>query len=417
MRRPRFLILFACVAAVVIGALLVRTRGAEPVPGTKQSTWTIARTDFVRNVRLSGTVEAIEARTISAPRLQGQNNNSLVVMSLIKPGTAVKPGDLLVEFDRQDQIRNALDRKADLTDLEQQIRKRVSQEDAARASDDSTLTQAKSAVERARLEMVKNDMLPKIQAEKNSLAFEEAEARLKQLQETYALKRRAAAADIRVLQIRRDRSEATMKQAETNAERMRITSPIPGVAVVKSTWKSTGMAEIAEGEEVRSGMPVVEVVNPESMRVRARVNQADINDLRVGHPVRVGLDAYPDLQFTGRVDQISPLGVQSTLSPKVRNFIVIVVVQGSHPNLMPDLTASLDVELQRVPQSLVVPRDAIEYENGKAYVRVQRGGSFQRQEVSIAAQNGHQAALASGVGEGSVLERNVGSAAAGGSAR
>ena len=417
MRVRRFVIVSACVLAVVIGALLVRTRGAEPAADAKQATWTVARGDFVRNVRLSGTVEAIESRTVSAPRLQGQNNNSLVVMSLIKPGTAVKPGDLLVEFDRQDQIRNALDRKADLVDLEQQIRKRISQEDAARASDDSTLTQAKSAVERARLEMLKNDMLPKIEAEKNTLALEEAEARLKQLQETYALKRRAAAADIRVLQIRRDRSEATMKQAETNAERMRITSPIPGVAVVKSTWKATGMAEIEEGEEVRAGMPVVEVVNPESMRVRARVNQADIDELRVGQAVRVGLDAYPDLQFTGRVDQISPLGVQSTLSPKVRNFIVIVVVHGSHPNLMPDLTASLDVELDRVPNSLVVPRDAIEYERGKAYVRVQRGGSFQRQEVSIAAQNGHQAALASGVGPGSVIERNIASVPTAGAAQ
>ena len=55
--------------------------------------------------------------------------------------------------------------------------------------------------------------------------------------------------------------------------------------------------------------------------------------------VHVGLDAYPDLTFSGVVDQISPIGQQSTLSPKVRNFIVLVLVNGAHPNLMPDLTA------------------------------------------------------------------------------
>jgi hypothetical protein len=75
------------------------------------------------------------------------------------------------------------------------------------------------------------------------------------------------------------------------------------------------------------------------------------------------------------------------------------------------------VELQRVPNSLVVPRDAIEYEGGRAYVRVQRGGSFQRQEVSIAAQNGHDAALSNGVGAGSVLERNIVSVPAAGGVR
>ena len=412
MRKPGFLILTACILAAAAAVFFVRARGAEPQSAMRQATCTVARKDFVRSIRLSGTVEAIEATTVSAPRLQGQGNNSLVVTSLVPPGTTVRAGDLLVEFDRQDQIRNALDRKAELTDLEQQIRKRVAQEDAARASDDSTLTQAKSAVERARLEMVKNDMLPKIEAEKNTLALEEAEARLKELQDTYALKRRAAQAEIRVLQIRRDRSANTMTQAETNAARMRITSPIGGVAVVKSTWKSTGMAEIAEGEEVRPGMPVVEVVNPSAMRVRARVNQADINEIRVGQTVRVGLDAYPDLRLTGRVEQISPLGVQSTLSAKVRNFIVIVVVQGANPNLMPDLTASLDVELRRLPDALVVPRDAVGRAGDRAFVRVQRGGSFQRQDVTLAAENGHEAAIASGIAEGSVLQRHVAPGAA-----
>ena len=99
-----------------------------------------------------------------------------------------------------------------------------------------------------------------------------------------------------------------------------------------------------------------------------------MNDLRPGQPVQVGLDAYPELSFTGTVDQISPIGQQSTLSPKVRNFIVLVLVKGAHPNLMPDLTASLDVELERTPGALVVPRDAVVFEGEHAYVRVQRGG-------------------------------------------
>ena len=164
-----------------------------------------------------------------------------------------------------------------------------------------------------------------------------------------------------------------MRQAETNATRMEIHSPIEGLAVIRTVWKSSAMAEIQEGEEVRAGVPVVDVVNPAMMRVRARVNQADINDLRVGQPVKVGLDAYPDLFFAGRVAQISPIAVTSTLSPKVRSFIVLIDVSGAHPNLMPDLTASLDVELARVPGALVVPRDAIRYDGERAFVRVKRG--------------------------------------------
>jgi multidrug efflux pump subunit AcrA (membrane-fusion protein) len=375
--------------------------------GRSQATLKVARRDFVRTVRLSGTVEAVESTTISAPRLSGPNSNSLIITKLVQPGSTVSPGDLIVEFDRQEQIKNALDRRAELQDLEQQIAKREAQERAARAHDDSEISLAESAIGRAQLEMSKNELLPKINAEKNVLALEQAQATLKQLKATYELKRRAAEADVRILQIRRDRSANAERQASGNADRMAIHAPIGGMAVVKTIWKGNGMADVQEGEEVRAGVPVVDIVNPKAMRVRARVNQADVNELQVGQEVRIGLDAYPALFFDGRVTQISPLGVTSVLSPKVRSFVMLVDVKGAHPNLMPDLSASLDVTLARTPGAIVVPRDALRRDGDRTYVRVQRGNSFDDRAVTIGALNAHEAMLASGLEEGAVIARNV----------
>jgi HlyD family secretion protein len=178
------------------------------------------------------------------------------------------------------------------------------------------------------------------------------------------------------------------------------------MAVVRSMWKSGTMSEIQEGEEVRSGMPVVDVVNPAMMRVRAKVNQADINDLQVGQPVRVGLDAYPALSFNGSVAQLSPLGVRSTLSAKVRTFVALINVEGSHPNLMPDLTASLDIELSRVPRA-IVPRDAVRHDGDRAFVSVRSGSSFEDRPVVLGALNAHEAVVTSGLDEGVTVARNV----------
>ena len=201
-----------------------------------------------------------------------------------------------------------------------------------------------------------------------------------------------------------------MKQAEANADKMLIKSPLPGVAVIKTTFKQgNNMLEFMEGDEVRPGQAVVEVVNPAVMRVRARVNQADMNELKQGQAVHVGLDAYPELSFPGTVDQISPIGQQSSLSPKVRTFIVLVLVNGAHPNLMPDLTASLDVQLERIPGALVVPRDAVVFDAEQPYVRVQRGGRLERQDVSVGAMNTHEAVITSGLQEGVTVARNAAS--------
>ena len=397
------------VAATLFSA---REPAADPVDGNRESVYTVEKRDFVRSLRLSGTVEAVEATTVAAPRLSGPNSASLVITRLVKAGTTVRPGDLLVEFDRQAQLATALDRRAELNDLEQQIRRRQAEENAASARDDSELKQADSAVIRAELETAKNEMIPKIQAEKNTQALDQAKARREQLKKTYELKRKAAQADLRILEIRREKAENAMKMAETNASRMETRSPIAGLAVIRTMWKSQGMSEILEGEEVRAGVPVVDIVNPARMRVRIRVNQADINELRPGQAVRVGLDAYPDLAFGGRISQISPIAVTSTLSPKVRYFVMLAEIDGSHEKLMPDLTASLDVELARTPSAMVVPRDAILMEAEKSTVRVRRGSRSESREVSVGAVSAHEALVTSGLQVGDVVERNVASRAA-----
>src|SRR5262245_19351060 len=63
----------------------------------------IARRDFVRTLLVPGTIEPVESFAASAPRVPGLRS-SLVITRLASQGTAVRAGDLLVEFDRQEQL-------------------------------------------------------------------------------------------------------------------------------------------------------------------------------------------------------------------------------------------------------------------------------------------------------------------------
>jgi multidrug resistance efflux pump len=299
-------------------------------------------------IRLSGTVEAVRASTVIVPRLAGQTTPTLVITSLIPAGTPVKPGDELVQFDPQDQLRNAFDRRAEVVDLEGQIQKKLAEQSITRAADETAVKEAEHNVERTTLDLAKNAFVPAVDAEKNKLAFEQAEARLAQLRETSVLKRKAAAADLRILEIRRDRATRALKYAEGNAKLMTVRAEFTGVAVVKSIYKGNGLAEVVEGDEVRPGLPIVDIVDPTAMRVRARVNQADVGLVAPGLPAEIRLDAYPELRFDGRVDILSPLGVTSSMTPTVRTFIALISIQGMHAKLMPDLTASVDVKIGTV---------------------------------------------------------------------
>src|SRR5207247_10377165 len=149
--------------------------------------------------------------------------------------------------------------------------------------------------------------------------------------------------DSRALEIQRDRAMNAWQHAESNADKMRVVSPIDGMVVLKSTWKSGTMGEVQEGEEVRSGLGILDVVDSSAMRVRAKINQADVAALRVGQPARITLDSSPTRTFTGRLDQLSQIGAVSTMSNRVRTFLAIFSIDGSDPHLMPDLAAAIDM--------------------------------------------------------------------------
>src|SRR5438105_7665066 len=74
--------------------------------------------------RLHGTVEPIRSQLVTVPRLTGTGNGPLIIIHLAKPGTLVKAGESLVEFDRAAQIKTAHDREAEYRDFIAQISKR-----------------------------------------------------------------------------------------------------------------------------------------------------------------------------------------------------------------------------------------------------------------------------------------------------
>jgi HlyD family secretion protein len=294
-------------------------------------------------LRLHGSVEPVRSHPVAVPRLSGSAGGSLVIVRLVKAGAVVKRGDLLIEFDRQAQIKAAHDREAEYRDFVEQINKKRGEQLTSRAHDEAELKTADNAVKSADLEMLKNEMAPAITAEQNKLSLDEARAKLQQLRRTFDLKRRADAAELQALEIQRDRAQNAWRHAERNVGRMRVESPIDGMVVLKATWKNGSMGEVQEGEEVRSGLPILDVFDSSAMRVRARVNQADVGRLRVGQTVQITLDSYPSRTFRGRLDLLSRIGATSTMSNRVRTFLAVFAIDGTDPHLMPDLGAAIDV--------------------------------------------------------------------------
>jgi HlyD family secretion protein len=324
-------------------ALATRTQQRAGIHQSAQSATVVPS----QTLRLKGTTEAVQARAILAPLLAGQSVPTLTIIHLTPAGTRVKQGDLLVEFDRQAQMRDFVDKQADYGKLVDQVAEEQAKENAARAKDETELKTAEDNLRKAELEIQKAEIVSRIDAEKNQENLDEAKATYDQLRETFDLKRKAAQAAIRILEIQRDRTQQTMLHAQANADLMQIRSPLDGVVVLNTIWKQGTMGEVQEGDQVRPGVPFMQVVNPAAMQVRVMANQQDFPSLQVGQTAKVRLDAYPELVFQAKLDQLAPIGENGDFSSKLRSFVVIVAITGNDPKLMPDLSAAVDVDVTK----------------------------------------------------------------------
>jgi len=84
-------------------------------------------------------------------------------------------------------------------------------------------------------------------------------------------------------------------------------------------------------------------------------------------------------------------------------------VTGNDPRFMPDLSAAVDVVVERQPGALIVPRDAVFEEGGNSYVRVAQGGGFEKRAVKVSSMSDTEAVIESGLDAGASVQRAAGS--------
>jgi hypothetical protein len=356
----------ALAAAFVIAVALVWTHAVAPArlsaaSGDGHDLAPLARRDFVRHIRLTGLTEAVRSYVVSTPLLAGgSNNGSLVITKLAPAGSSVKTGDVLVEFDRQAQDKLALDKKAEYDDLVQQIAQKKAEQDAARVKDESEVAQAENALKAAELEVLKNEMLSRIKAETNDQNLAEARVKLAGLKDGFPLKRAAAAAELRILEIRRDRAKAAMDHASENATAMIVRSPLDGLVVPKLTVARQRSPPTSR-KATRCGRGLRYSrwsIRPRCWSVRRSIRRTSMPSGR-DSPSPCAWTRIRTCSCRATSRRSGPSACRDPSRRASGHSPAVITIEGSNARVLPDLTAALDVEIERIKDALVVPRDAV----------------------------------------------------------
>ncbi len=351
MTRPRKFALGGAVAALVAtGAYLSTVRGASTAIDPSRLV-TVERGPMTRSVVATGKIEPITKVEIKSKA------NGIIERLAVDVDHRVEAGQVLAELDKENlnaRLREARANleaaRAALSAAEAQARKN---EIEAEAPD---LAFARSAEQRAR------------SLADQKLISQEALDQARTVYEQAANRQRAAQSQLLVSRAKIEEARAQVAQAQAAAERAveelansTIKAPIRGTVLTRDVEIGSPVSSILNlGANATLVMTLGDIGQ---VFVRGKVDEADIGFVKLGMPARITTESFREQTFSGKVTQISPIGVEKD---NVTTFEVEVSIDNPGQQLKANMTANAEVILEEKPDTLVVPEAAISYDEKKA---------------------------------------------------
>lgn len=396
----------AVVSVVVVVALSVAAAAALRRGGgsgdSSIPTAIVSKTTFVDFLQLRGEIRPVRSVVLTAP----STGSDLQIVELAANGAKVGASEVVVTFDPTLQQRTLETKQSELKQAETEIERTEAEERRRVASAQSELEEAKKALARARLELQGNELRARIEAENFVIAVSNAEAHVKELVAKIDGERMAAQADVVIARQKRDKAQFDVRDTERIVASLEVRAPIAGSISLLPNFRAGGPGmrsapEFKRGDRAWFGAAIAELPDLSAIQMTARVDEADRGRVQAGSNVRVRVDAVPDRELTGTLKDISVVAKPDfTTWPPVRNFDVVVTLSDADARLRSGMSASARVELDRLPDVLVVPTGAVFQRGAATIVYVAARGAVESRPVTVLRRGRDQIAIASGVSEG-----------------
>lgn len=385
------IVVLAC-SGIVLGAARLRRRSA-PVP-----TIEVKRGEFLDSLQFRGEVKALKSATISAPADAGD----LQIVKVSAEGTAVKPGDVVVEFDKTKTEQDLAQFQSSLKSAEAEIAQARAQARLTEEEDTTTVMKARYDVESAKLEASKQEIVSKIEGEEAKLKLADAEQKLREGETKQKSDLALDKATIESKVQASAKAKYDVERAERSLAKMNLLAPSAGTISLLQHWTGSGEAPFRPGDSVWPGAAIAELPDATTLRISARVDETERGRLAAKQSVNVQLNAIPDREFTGHIEQIGAIASPDFSSgwPITRNFTLEIVLDQSDSRFKPGITGEVTVVVDRVPNAITIPAQALFQKSGLNVAYVWQGTQFEEREIEVGRRSGDRILVAKGVQAG-----------------
>lgn len=374
------LVLFLAIGAIallfVARALFGPVVGGEPV----------RRALVTQTVLVSGRVlppaEVELMARVEAPTLE----------VLVDEGDRVERGQVLARLDPASAEAEVARAQAVLARAEasfgrsRRIAPRVAQEGVAtarvaRMEAERNLAQVAALFERGAL--ASNDL----RAAEDALARTESAERSAELDLSAARGSERSVASAAV-----DEARAALRLAEDRLAQTTIRAPVDGLVLIRS---------VEVGDMARPGGILFRLAVEGPPRLRVDPDERFLAQLALGQPALVSADAFPERTFEAEVSFLAP-----SVDPERGTVETRLLPRAPIPFLRPNMTVSVEIEVGRAPNALVVPTELVHDAASNApWVWIEEDGALARRPVTLGLRGDAHLEVEEGLQEGQLVLR------------
>ncbi len=199
----------------------------------------------------------------------------MTLEKLAPNGAVVHKGDLLAEFDRTDQLKLAREAQAKFDDLSHQVEQKIAEQKSNLEKRASELQQAQADLKKAEIEIRKGPILSDIEQQKNQEKLEDAKRHVASLGRSDGFHEQAEVAELRILELQRDRQRFIVERQQSNADKLAVRAPMAGMVALQNVFRNESMGHAQEGDQLWPGSPLMLLFDPSAMMLEVSVDEPD----------------------------------------------------------------------------------------------------------------------------------------------
>lgn len=332
---------------------------------------------FEISVRVTGELQSEYSNSILAPKELSSTTiriSNLRIQDLIPEGTLVDSGDYVATLDRT-ELDNTLKELEDILETVKSQYKRTQLDTTITLGGlRDNIVSLNYNIEERLLVLEQSVFEPPATIRQAEIELEKAERNLTQTLDNYNHRLTQATISMDEIENELIRQQRGYRELQNILENFVIYAPRSGMVIYHREWNGSKRT-VGSNINIRD-LIVATLPDLSSLISITYVNEIDIDKVKIGQPVIVGVDAFPDKNLKGTVISVSNVGEQlNNLDAKL--FEVKIKLNENDDVLKPSMTTSNTIINKTVNESISIPFEAFYTENNNSYVH-KLDGSIQQ---------------------------------------